>query len=226
MRGFMPEKKICLELRLQKLPDIQADPARLSQVLRNLINNAMKFSKNGGRIVVSARSEKNEITFSVQDFGAGIGKQSKIRIFEPFFQEQSVFSRSFGGTGLGLAICKGIVEAQNGRIWFESEQGKGTTFYFTLPLTPVKELKPINILFSKKRGMDDSLRGIFTEHLGPMGEIEFERLQHKGEIDYVHVHMFLKELEQKGVIDNLARNTMDMKVLSAFGVGKLEAPQA
>jgi len=226
MHGFMPGKKVKLEVHVQKIPEIQADAARVSQVLRNLVNNAIKFSKKGGKVIVSARAEKNEIVFSVQDFGAGIGKQSQLRIFEPFFQEQSVFSRSFGGTGLGLAICRGIVEAQNGRIWFESEQGKGTAFHFTLPLTPVTELKPINILFSKKSGIESTLKGIFVEHLGPMGGGEFEALRKKGETDYVHIHMLLKELEQKGVIDNLARNTMDMEVLAAFGVGKKEGEPA
>jgi len=116
---------------------IEVDPNRVSQVLRNLVNNAIKFSKENEKVIVAAEHKGNEILFSVKDFGIGIAKDAQSRIFEPFFQTEQTMSRKYGGTGLGLSICKGIVEAQNGKIWFESEKGKGTTFYFTVPLKPV-----------------------------------------------------------------------------------------
>jgi signal transduction histidine kinase len=150
MKSFMPEKKVRILVNAENLPEMEADPNRVSQVLRNLLSNAIKFSSNGGKIIISVKRSGDVVLFSVQDFGIGIGEKSRPQIFEPFFQEQTTLSRNFGGSGLGLAICKGIVEAQNGRIWFESKQEKGATFHFTLPFTPVRELKPIRILFSRK----------------------------------------------------------------------------
>ncbi|NWF63587.1 MAG: PAS domain-containing protein [Chloroflexi bacterium] len=113
------------------LPNLQADKGRLEQVLVNLIHNAVKFTKPGGQICLSVEAENGGVRFAVQDTGIGIPPESLSRIFERFYRVDS--SRTGSGTGLGLSISKHIVEAHGGRIWAESEEGRGSTFYFLLP---------------------------------------------------------------------------------------------
>lgn len=151
MRNFMPEKQITLVLTIDKLPAIETDPNRVMQVLRNMVNNAVKFSKKKSKIIVTVRRKQDHIHFSVQDFGRGISKENQKRIFEPFNQGDEKTNKLFGGTGLGTTICKGIVESQNGKIWLKSELGKGTIFNFTLPFIPVKNIKPIKSLFTPSK---------------------------------------------------------------------------
>jgi signal transduction histidine kinase len=125
MKGFMPEKKIKIISKISKLPVIEVDAERVNQVLRNLINNAIKFSKDNGTVEVTAKVEQNHMLFSVKDNGIGMKDEDQRRIFEPFYQAEQTMYRKKGGTGLGLAICRGIVESQNGKIWLDSEVGKG-----------------------------------------------------------------------------------------------------
>ena len=113
------------------LPDIMADPARLEQVIVNLIHNAIKFTPAGGEIKVSAWPEGESVVFSIKDTGIGISEFDLPRIFERFFKADR--ARAGGGTGLGLAIAKHMVEAHAGRIWAESQEGRGSTFYFSIP---------------------------------------------------------------------------------------------
>jgi two-component system phosphate regulon sensor histidine kinase PhoR len=113
------------------LPHIRADQARLEQVLVNLIHNAVKFTKPGGEIVLEAEAVEGGVRCAVQDTGIGIESESLPRIFERFYRVDS--SRTGSGTGLGLSISKHIVEAHGGRIWAESELGRGSTFYFLIP---------------------------------------------------------------------------------------------
>ncbi|OYT42133.1 MAG: hypothetical protein B6U86_00895 [Candidatus Altiarchaeales archaeon ex4484_43] len=119
--------------RLLRLPSIQGDKNRLMQVLTDLIDNAIKFTEKGG-IVIEARREKDNILVKVKDTGIGISKENINKLFTKFYQVDSSLSRRYGGTGLGLAICKKIVEAHGGKIWVDSELGKGSTFQFTLPV--------------------------------------------------------------------------------------------
>ncbi|MGQ9803076.1 MAG: ATP-binding protein [Anaerolineae bacterium] len=114
------------------LPAVLADVERARQVVTNLVHNAIKFTPQGGQIVVKAREEGTNLLISVQDTGVGIAPDDLPRIFERFYKADR--SRSGGGTGLGLAIAKHIVEAHGGRIWAESTLGRGSTFHFTLPL--------------------------------------------------------------------------------------------
>lgn len=114
------------------LSNIRADQGRLEQVLVNMIHNAVKFTKSGGEITLEAVSSPGAVRFGVRDTGAGIPLESLTRIFERFYRVDR--SRTGSGTGLGLSISKHIVEAHGGKIWAESVEGRGSTFYFTIPL--------------------------------------------------------------------------------------------
>ena len=113
---------------------IKSDASRLAQVLTNLMNNAIDFiPKDIGKIEINAQKSDDGILFSVKDNGIGMSLETQKKLFKKFFQTDTSIKRKHGGTGLGLAICKGIVEGLGGKIWLESEEGKGTNFYFTIP---------------------------------------------------------------------------------------------
>ena len=121
---------------------VEADRNYLEQILINLLDNAIKYTPEGGKVTISA-IEKNqrEIQFSIEDNGIGIPKEDIPRIFERFYRVDKGRSQELGGTGLGLSIVKHLVQAHGGRIWVESQLGKGSTFYFTLP----KRSEPIHL---------------------------------------------------------------------------------
>lgn len=112
---------------------IKADKNRLLQVISNLLSNAIKFSNLGGEITIKIKTEKNKNTIYFIDKGIGIPDDAKYKIFQSFSQVDSSDTRSKGGTGLGLNISKLIIESMGGGIDFESELGKGSTFYFSMP---------------------------------------------------------------------------------------------
>ena len=114
------------------LPPVLADATRIQQVLVNLLHNAIKFTPSDGKVTVSAIQQGQAVRFAVADSGIGIDSDDLPRIFERFYKVDR--SRATSGTGLGLAIARHLVEAHDGRIWVESEVGRGSTFYFTLPL--------------------------------------------------------------------------------------------
>ncbi|QRN98318.1 GAF domain-containing protein [Archangium violaceum] len=122
-----------------ELPDesvrVKCDRTRVLQVLGNLLGNAVKFTPDGGQLTVGARVHRGEVRLWVRDTGTGIRPEALPHVFERYWQAKEAESR---GTGLGLYIAKGIVEAHGGRIWAESEQDKGSTFTFTLPLVSLK----------------------------------------------------------------------------------------
>jgi two-component system, OmpR family, phosphate regulon sensor histidine kinase PhoR len=115
------------------LPPVRADREAIHQVFSNLIDNAMKYGRTGGRIVLGARKARRGIEFYVEDFGAGISSEHLPRLFERFYRVDKARSRESGGTGLGLAIAKHIMLAHGGSIRAESELGHGSRFLFTLP---------------------------------------------------------------------------------------------
>jgi two-component system phosphate regulon sensor histidine kinase PhoR len=125
------------------LPRIRGDEARLGQVFVNLVHNAVKFSPNGGDVVVAVRpaERERELIASVQDHGIGIPRAAQARIFERFYKvdRARVRGETPGGTGLGLAIARHIVEQHGGRIWLQSTEGDGSTFSFALPLVPEED---------------------------------------------------------------------------------------
>jgi two-component system phosphate regulon sensor histidine kinase PhoR len=132
--GMVVDSEVELESAGAPEALIMADPDAMNQVFGNLIENALKYGKAGGRIRVGAQLLETEVEFSVKDFGPGIAFEHLERIFERFYRVDKARSRESGGTGLGLAIVKHIVQAHGGRIWAESELGAGATFHFTLPL--------------------------------------------------------------------------------------------
>jgi signal transduction histidine kinase len=117
-----------------EFPLVDADPERILQVLRQLLDNATKYSPNGGLIVLQGRIKKDEAVISVADEGVGIAPEDLNRIFEKYFRVKFGTGTHIVGTGLGLPISRAIIEAHGGRIWAESQLGRGSTFYFTLPL--------------------------------------------------------------------------------------------
>ena len=129
------EKNISLKnASSQPLPKIRADGRRLEQVISNLLSNALKFTGAGGEISVGCQQSNGNIITWVKDSGVGISGQELSWIFEKYRQTKSGQNTAEKGTGLGLAICKMIVEAHRGRIWVESAEDKGATFYFSLPV--------------------------------------------------------------------------------------------
>lgn len=115
-----------------KESEVFADKLKLKQIMYNLLNNAIKFTPDNGLISVVVKRAGNTIEVSVSDTGIGIPAHMREEIFDPFVQVDSSSKRKFGGTGLGLALTKRFVEMHNGKIWVESEEGKGSTFTFTL----------------------------------------------------------------------------------------------
>lgn len=131
---LMAEKK-SIRLQVSALEDrIWGDPDRILQVLTNLMSNAIKFSPEGGSVRLSAAHEGDFVNFQVEDDGRGIPATFTKMIFERFKQVDASDSREKGGSGLGLAICQSIVKQHGGRIWVESEVGKGSRFSFSIPV--------------------------------------------------------------------------------------------
>ena len=114
---------------------VDVDPSRIAQVINNLMENAVKYSPDGGEIVTSAQVQGAMLQISVADQGVGIPQRDLHRVFDRFHRVEGEISKRVGGTGLGLAICQRLVEAHGGKIWVESRLGRGSTFYFTVPLT-------------------------------------------------------------------------------------------
>ena len=118
-----------------KLPSVNIDAHRISQVLRNLLENAIIHTGNGGRITVTAEEHDNRVKVSVTDTGEGIPAEDLPNIFERFYRIDKSRTRATGGSGLGLTIAKRLVEAHGGQIEVQSEPGKGSRFTFTLPVS-------------------------------------------------------------------------------------------
>ena len=126
-------QKVALPTALRPdLPEVCVDRERMQQVIINLVHNAIKFTPPGGKAVISTETNADSVMVSVADTGIGIAREYLPRVFERFFKADK--ARSEGGTGLGLAIAKHIVQAHGGAIWADSQEGKGSTFSFSLPL--------------------------------------------------------------------------------------------
>jgi signal transduction histidine kinase len=119
----------------EKLPSVRADPARVTQILTNLISNAYKYTPNGGTITIKARKDSGMVRCDVADTGVGMTPEDLAKLFTKFWRADDVYIREQPGTGLGLTIVKNLVELQGGELTVTSEKGKGTTFSFTLPIS-------------------------------------------------------------------------------------------
>jgi PAS domain S-box-containing protein len=119
----------------RKLPPVYADPLRLERILYNLLENAVKYSPQGGEIRVSARPQKEHLVIEVSDQGIGISPADQAKLFAPFQRLEESRPDGVRGVGLGLLVCQRLVEAHGGQIWVKSEPGHGSTFFFTLPLS-------------------------------------------------------------------------------------------
>jgi len=142
MRPYANQKEIKINMQIEEhLPELVADKERIKQVIINIVHNAVKFSSTDSIINIRTRKEQDDILFEIQDFGKGIPQGQQEKVFEMFYQVDSGSDRKFGGVGLGLAISQGIIMAHGGKIWVESIVRKGSTFKFTLPLKPVKDVE-------------------------------------------------------------------------------------
>ncbi|MDD5097646.1 MAG: HAMP domain-containing sensor histidine kinase, partial [Candidatus Omnitrophica bacterium] len=130
MKLVFDKKNLRFDIELYgNLPGVNFDKDKITQVLGNLVNNAFKFTEKGGITIITSRGD-NFIKVMVKDTGVGIKAEDMPKLFDEFTQLQ----RKVGGTGLGLSICKKIIDAHRGKIWAESEFGKGSSFCFTLPI--------------------------------------------------------------------------------------------
>ena len=133
-RTHLPE---AVELRLTapaRLPAVQADPEQLRQVLANLIDNAVKYSPDGGTVEIRLEAQDAFLRFAVADRGLGIPAGEQRRIFEKFYRLDPQMTRGIGGTGLGLYISRELVRRVDGKIWVESRAGRGSTFFVEIPI--------------------------------------------------------------------------------------------
>ena len=119
----------------EDLPGLLGDPSQIREAIENLLDNAIKYTKGKGQIEILLLEKKGKIYFEVKDNGVGIPKEDQKYIFQKFFRAKNILKKQTIGTGLGLFIAKSAIESHRGKIGFKSQEGKGTTFWFTLPIT-------------------------------------------------------------------------------------------
>lgn len=134
LKGLADKKSIVMNYEKTDVPKIMADTDRIKEVLVNLVGNAVKYSPDGGSITISHEVQGPNLVVHVKDTGFGISKEAQAKLFEKFYRVQTEKTRDIIGTGLGLFIVKQIIEKMNGKIWVESEEGKGSLFSFSLPI--------------------------------------------------------------------------------------------
>ena len=138
-------KNIILNFTKQgPLPKVLADGVRISEVINNLVGNAINYTDAGGRVIVSTQATPNEVIVTVEDTGVGIPKEAIPHLFNKFFRVSNSLQKGSKGTGLGLYISKSIIQSLNGKIWVESEVGKGSKFHFSLPIAREANLGAID----------------------------------------------------------------------------------
>ena len=137
-KRILDKKQIQLEMDIPEIIKILGDKDRFTEVITNLLDNAIKFTPQGGKISIKAQGEKECVHITVSDNGIGISPEVLPKLFSRFYQVDTSSDRKFGGTGLGLYITKNIIDALNGKIWIESEVAKGTTVHVLVPVAKEK----------------------------------------------------------------------------------------
>lgn len=140
------QKRIQLQVEIPKNinPIIEADPALLQQALHNLVENAIKYTELAGQVIVQLRVHQDQMVFEIHDTGMGIAPADQQRLFEKFYRARRKGAKGERGSGLGLAIVKSIAERHGGRVWLKSQLGKGSTFYFAIPISqPTGEVENV-----------------------------------------------------------------------------------
>jgi signal transduction histidine kinase len=134
MQPLIAEKGHRVTFQTMAPPPVWADPQLLRQVVLNLTSNAVKYTLPGGEIAIRLERDGDVVRWAIQDSGIGIPKRSQARLFEKFYRAENVLTIETEGTGLGLYLVRLILEQFKGRVWCESEEGRGSTFLFTIPL--------------------------------------------------------------------------------------------
>ena len=177
MSGLVKDRPIQLKRNIEpNLPTVRADAIRVRQVMINLLSNAAKFTEEGDILVdvglKRGPTGRNEIRVSVTDTGPGISKQDQEKLFQAFSQVDDSPTRKTGGTGLGLSICQQLINMHGGRIWVDSEVGKGSTFHFTLPLFRKEregDTTPTGNKIILSIDDDTQVIGLYDRYLQPQG---------------------------------------------------------
>jgi signal transduction histidine kinase len=144
-------RNITLRSEAGKTPHyLDADIVKLSIALSNVVKNALQFSEPGGQVTIHLQEEAGQYKVTVTDDGIGIPARDLPRVFERFFQVESHLTRHYGGMGLGLSVAKAMIELHGGRIWVESEEGKGSKFIFTVPIAQPQPSAPVSDPFVKQ----------------------------------------------------------------------------
>ncbi|MCA9407968.1 MAG: PAS domain S-box protein [Candidatus Omnitrophica bacterium] len=197
---------------------VEGDPVRLRQVMINLINNAIKFTHKGKIITEIKVKSEREFLFSVKDEGIGIPKDRQENIFNVFTQADDSTTRRFGGTGLGLAICKKLVEMMGGKIWVESEEGRGSTFLFTAKFKTLKQ-KADNTMLSSLKKEGNLTEEYILDHLKDLKVL-------LAEDNVVNQKIVVRMLEKQGccvetvvngqeVVDKVIKQNYDVVLMDA-----------
>ncbi|MGE5297622.1 MAG: sensor histidine kinase, partial [Acidobacteriaceae bacterium] len=143
MRGLIKEKereikkkrlKVSFKVEQEPFPAVRTEPNKIKQAAANIINNAITYTNEGGQIEVDLKVLDGTVLCKISDTGVGIPKDQQAQIFSKFFRGTNILKFENIGTGLGLYLSKAFIEASGGKIWFKSEDGKGTVFFFTLPV--------------------------------------------------------------------------------------------
>lgn len=133
----MKKMELSYEKPKEVLPQISADREKMELVIQNLLENAVKYTPEGGKIDITLERDQNNVIFKIKDTGVGIPESQHERIFTKFFRGDNVIRMETEGSGLGLYTTRNIIDAHKGKIWFDSEEGKGTTFTFTIPFLKI-----------------------------------------------------------------------------------------